>query len=741
MKKFGTFSGVFVPSFEAILGAVLFLILPMLVRDMGLINMLIIVLLSNTATLATAFSISDCTTNLKSVGAGGMFAIAKRSLGKAFGGSIGIQLFLAQSVSIGFYCLGFATPLQGLIYNIPIVGTLVDSLGLSVLMQKQIIATVVALIAFVAAIAGADFIVKIQMVIFIVLSVSVVSIMVSPFLGLSGGQGNPIFTPQINWSGMAGTLGFWAAFTAFFPAVTGIDAGVGMSGSLKEPRKSLGRGTFLAIGVTTIVYVAVVVVYSRINPEKLFSPTGVPDTVDIFRGVPVIPQVLLLGILFATGSSALSYFMTAPRTAQALAFDKLLPRFLSFLARDFSPNGKEPRWATVLTLAIVIPIIWSGDVTFISTVVGICFLVVYGWVNLAAFFERISGNPSFRPTSKGHWIISLYGFLISMMVIAQFNLWIGLGVLASQMLIFTLLLKYKSGNKLEGVWWGLLFRIISWGNERISRIIQGTKNWRPVVGIFCFADKEVESRQALAMAKQISGYKGMSLINIFQGSNQGAPLYSIPKEAKILDLDGEDFSKSIVALSQGAIPGGLTMNTVILPVDNRLNFTAIIEKLINLKKNVLLMKPGVSQNEADHRIDVWWKGKENGNLMALLGYIISEAEGEEQRKKPSIRVIRKLFPGEVESHAREEMTNLLDGARLKGDVLILPEKEEPFQETLSTHSADASLILMGMPGQKSSGIAKIFSLDKMFFSKELEKYQQLPPMLFVKAAAVVDLLE
>ena len=44
-----------------------------------------------------------------------MYALSKRSLGNAMGGSIGIQLYLAQAASIGFYSIGFAEPLRTLI--------------------------------------------------------------------------------------------------------------------------------------------------------------------------------------------------------------------------------------------------------------------------------------------------------------------------------------------------------------------------------------------------------------------------------------------------------------------------------------------------------------------------------------------------------------------------------------------------------------------------------------------------
>ena len=142
MKQFNTFSGVFVPSFEAILGAVLFLILPLLTGVMGLWKMLAIVVFSNTVTLATAFSIADSATNIERIGAGGMYAVSRRSLGRAFGGSIGIQLFLAQTASIGFYAIGFAEPLQELLHGISFINSALGSFD--PLVQKQIIATLIA---------------------------------------------------------------------------------------------------------------------------------------------------------------------------------------------------------------------------------------------------------------------------------------------------------------------------------------------------------------------------------------------------------------------------------------------------------------------------------------------------------------------------------------------------------------------------------------------------------------------
>jgi amino acid transporter len=138
---------------------------------------------------------------------------------------------------------------------------------------------------------------------------------------------------QISWQNPDG-LPFGTVFAVFFPAVTGIMAGVSMSGDLRNPRRDLPRGTMMAIGAGMIVYL-VVPVWLAFNADSGVLVGNLWIMWDISR----VPALIYVGVWAATLSSALGSILAAPRTLQALAMDRFMPRLLG---RGSGP-ANEPR--------------------------------------------------------------------------------------------------------------------------------------------------------------------------------------------------------------------------------------------------------------------------------------------------------------------------------------------------------------------------------------------------------------
>lgn len=147
----GTFAGVFTPSVLTILGIILFLRLGYVVGSAGLGRALIIIALANTISILTSISLSAIATNLKVKG-GGDYYLISRTLGLEFGGAIGMVLFLAQSVSIAFYCVGFGEALVVLLPH-------------SIFTTPRIIAVLAVSVLFIFAWLGADWATRFQYVV------------------------------------------------------------------------------------------------------------------------------------------------------------------------------------------------------------------------------------------------------------------------------------------------------------------------------------------------------------------------------------------------------------------------------------------------------------------------------------------------------------------------------------------------------------------------------------------------
>ncbi|HZD40814.1 MAG TPA: hypothetical protein VE131_08845, partial [Terriglobales bacterium] len=197
-NRLGTFAGVFTPSLLTILGIILFRRLGFVVGSAGLGRALGIIALSSAIAVLTTISLSAIATNIRVKG-GGDYYLISRTLGVEFGAAIGIILFLAQSVSIAFYCMGFAE----------VVGGFWGADNSTVL---QVIAALAVTFLFVFAWLGADWATRLQYGIMSVLALAILSFFVGGVL-----RWEPALLAA-NWSRPQGSLEFWFLFSLFFPA-------------------------------------------------------------------------------------------------------------------------------------------------------------------------------------------------------------------------------------------------------------------------------------------------------------------------------------------------------------------------------------------------------------------------------------------------------------------------------------------------------------------------------------------
>ncbi|MBW2982157.1 amino acid permease [Candidatus Woesearchaeota archaeon] len=405
IKKYNTFSGVFIPTFLTIIGVILYLRLGYVVGNAGILGTLLIILISVSITFCTALSISSIITEIK-VGPGGAYSIIYKTLGKDIAGSVGIPFYFAQAFSVAFYVFGFSEAWTYIFPNHPFLLVLIITF----------------ILLFLLTYITTSFAIKTQIIIFIIILLSIASVFLGNGLWFTKELSVPLF-------GNFQEMNFWSVFALFFPAVTGILAGIGLSGVLKNPKKQIRRGVLSAIGITTLIYIAVAVWFGfSASADQLIENTR------IMIGLSAFGPLVLLGLLSATFSSALVSFVAAPRLLRALANHKLIP-FSSYF-RKTTKKG-EPRIANLFTSLIIITTFTLGSLNIIAPILTVLFLIIYIVINLAILIKQT--RESFKPTFKIPRIIPLYGVISSVIIIFLISVVSGIIALVSISLIYIIL--------------------------------------------------------------------------------------------------------------------------------------------------------------------------------------------------------------------------------------------------------------------------------------------------------------
>jgi amino acid transporter len=472
MARFTTFNGVFRPVFLTILGAMLYLREGWLVGNCGLLGALGVILAGLLITGTTALAVSSIATNVP-VRPGGAFAIIARALGLEAGGAIGIPLYIAQSASAAMYLYAFTEA-----WAILFPGH-----------RAGVVVAVAFLLVAVLSWSSASLAFKAQAAMFVLVLVA----LSSAALGLVTADLHPV-----TWRGHFQEASLREAFSIFFPAVTGIMVGVGMSGELGNPRRSIPRGSLMAWGITGLLYLGAAFWYSAVA-----TPAELLDNNLIMLDRALVGWLVLLGLLCSTLMATLSSLVAAPRLLQAMAADQVVPgaRWLARVGED-----GQPRSASGMTLALTGLFLLSGSLDAIAPIVTAFFLVTYLAVNLVVLVEQVLGMISFRPTFRVGRLLPAVGVVACTTGLMLSSPGKGLIALVLVGGIYTWIQRRHLETPWETVRSGMAVNVAAWAARRAAGFERSQRAWKPDLMVPVETVEELRGLHPVAM--RLAGGQG-----------------------------------------------------------------------------------------------------------------------------------------------------------------------------------------------------------------------------------------
>lgn len=684
---FGAFQGVFTPSILTIIGVVMYLRFGWVLGNLGLGRTLLLVTLCNSVTFLTGLSLSALATN-REVRGGGAYYLVSRAFGAEAGAAVGIPLFLSQAVSVAFYVAGFTE-------------ALLDAFPSLAGWDPRLVGTATLFALGLLSVFSAKLALKAQFFIMGAIALSLVSF----FLG-----GAPADLPDPATLPAVAPKGFFFVLAVFFPAVTGILSGLGMSGDLRDPGRAIPRGTLAAIGTGYAIYLAVPVALFLFvgNHPALVSDPG------LFRACSRWPALVLAGVWAACLSSALGSLLAAPRVLQALSRDRLVP---AFLGRGYG-RGDDPRAAAALAFALALGATWAGGVDVLAPVLTMVNLLVYALLNLAAALEETLGSPAWRPTFRVPAAVAWAGFALCLAVMFL----IGPGATLAALLLVGAIHWLMVRRRLRARWDDLRRSLLRGGLRallrRLSARPEDGRNWQP--DLLALGAATARRERLADLAGALSRDRGfLTLASVVPEEGWTAERADEARRT-VRDWAAKRGVEAFARVHPAADPwagmrelvraygfGPLAPNTVLLgaPSDGEgaAGAGSVAALAARLRRNVLLAVfpdadaagPPPSPAEGPRSIDVWWRGRGgNAPFLLALACLLRRSRAWDGA---SLRLCHVAEAGEEPGRAEETLRAFLAEARVPAEVAVLPAPAAGgATAAIRAASAGADLALFGL---------------------------------------------
>ena len=200
---------------------------------------------------------------------------------------------------------------------------------------------------------------------------------------------------QFSWSSIISVTGM------VFISYGGLTKVASVAEEVKDPGKSLVKGSFLAFIIVQALYVIIVTIISGILTPDQFrnSLAPVTDSAKLLFSSPILSwiEVILLSsaaiIAFITTANA--GIMAASRVPLAMSRDKMLPPFFGKLS-----NKGTPVRSIILTSIFMLILIFSLDLKDLAKIASLFMLLLFILVNLSVIVIRSTHMSNYRPVFK-----------------------------------------------------------------------------------------------------------------------------------------------------------------------------------------------------------------------------------------------------------------------------------------------------------------------------------------------------
>lgn len=505
-------------------------------------------------------------------------------------------------------------------------------------------------------------------------------------------------------------------FAIVFPAFTGMAAGIGLSGDLRNPGKSIPRGTIWATLIGMLVYFVIIWKLTLSASADALAGNQLVMA-DIARyGWIAIP----IGLGASTLSSAIGSIIVAPRTLQALGVDQSFPfTFLNRFTAKGIKKDNEPLNSLVITFIIAFVFVALGNVNSVAMIISMFFMVTYGAICLISFLNHFGSDPSYRPTFRSNWYFSLIGFVLSVWLMFKIDAFYAYVSIFLMVLIYWVISNYHKKRKgLQSIFKGAIFQV----NRRLKIYLQkndrirSTESWRP--SAICVSRNSFERNHAFRFLNWLSYKYGFATyIHLLEGfftkekhkearSTQKKLLTKAGHGRNSVYIDTIISPSFTSALAQAIqLPGisGMESNMAVFEYDK--NQPGELKEIIDnfnlvLAGNLDVCVLGSSGRKYQKKqaIHVWIRSfdHQNSNLMILLSYIIL---GHPDWQKSEITIFDICKDYKVEE-TRKDLIELVKAGRIPitpKNIEIIPKNEAVSSKNIiNERSNKAGLTIIGI---------------------------------------------